>query len=41
VGPDGRFIMIDRWAPPPQPVTSLRVVFNWVDQLKRLVPAGR
>ena len=41
VGPEGRFIMTKRWVPPPQPVTSLRVVFNWVDELERLVPTGR
>ena len=39
--PDGRFLMIERWVHPPQPVTELHLVINWFEELKELVPIGR
>jgi len=38
VSPDGRFIMVEPWTHPPQAVTEIRVVLNWFEELKRLVP---
>ncbi len=38
VAADGRFLMIEEWQPPPQPVTQLRLVLNWFEELNRLVP---
>ncbi len=37
LGPDGRFLVILRDEPPPPP-TEYRVVLNWFEELKRLVP---
>lgn len=41
VARDGRFLMQEPWNPPPQPVTELRLVLNWFEELERLVPPGR
>jgi hypothetical protein len=38
VAPDGRFIMGEEWTHPLQPVTEIRVVQNWFEELRRLVP---
>ena len=37
VAPDGCFVMIERAVPPP---ARINVVFNWVEELKRLVPTN-
>ena len=39
IAPDGRFLFLDRPPSPEQPRGSeLRVVFNWTEELKQLVP---
>ena len=41
VTPDGqRFLMMKEEAPPPR-VTQIVVILNWVEEMKRLVPAAR
>ncbi len=39
VAADGRFLMLDVPEQPAERVTELRVVLNWFEELKRLVPA--
>ena len=39
VAADGRFLMLERVEQPTERVTELRVVLNWFEELKRLVPA--
>ena len=41
VAPDGRFLGIDNWQHPEDPVTTIHVVLNWFEDLKARVPAGR
>ncbi len=43
VGPDGRFVVLAETGEEVanQPVTSLKVVLNWVEELKQRVPTGR
>ena len=38
---DGRFVMLNEWTHPLQPVTQMHVILNWFEELKRLVPTGR
>jgi hypothetical protein len=38
VAPDGRFLILESWVHPPQPVTEVHLVLNWFEELKRLVP---
>jgi Tol biopolymer transport system component len=38
VAPDGRFLMVTRGASNEQRSPSLRIVLNWTEELKRLVP---
>ena len=38
VAADGRFLMLKFSEQPSEPVTQLRVVLNWFEELKRLVP---
>ena len=35
VSPDGRFLMTETLDPPSQPVTRMRIVLNWVEELRR------
>ncbi len=39
VAADGRFLMLEMAEQPSQRVTELRVVLNWFEELKELVPA--
>ena len=42
VSPDGsRFLMTEHLDPPRQPVTQLRVVFNWFEELRRAQSLSR
>ena len=38
VADDGRFLMIETIEQPRRPITQLRVIRNWFDELERLVP---
>ena len=38
VAKDGRFLLVEFLDPPKQPVTRLRVVLNWTEELKQRVP---
>lgn len=40
VAPDGRFLMVEEWSHPPQPVTELQLVTDWLQELERRVPSG-
>ena len=40
VAADGRFLMLEMAEQPSQRVTELRVVLNWFEELKRLVPTN-
>ena len=39
VADDGGFLMLELGEQPSEKVTELRVVLNWFEELKRLVPA--
>ena len=38
---DQRFLMVKREERPPQPVTEMILIQNWLEELKRLVPTGK
>jgi eukaryotic-like serine/threonine-protein kinase len=40
---DGQRFIMAQWvdAPPPQPVTEINLVLNWIDELKCNVPSGK
>jgi hypothetical protein len=41
VTPDGRRLLLIKGSAPQEGATQINVVLNWVDELKRLTPAGR
>ena len=41
LSPDGQRVLLARLVPPPPPPTEIRLIINWIEEVKQRLAAGK